>query len=120
MFLPFNKKNMKSSTLNILRIAFAIFFIGFGIDKFVEFLPTCSLTNYIPQEGMMITGVLEIVLGIAILLDKYVLLSLRIATAISIGGLLFHLLTGTYDCGGAAFGSIFGLILIFVYKENKQ
>jgi len=108
---------MKPIILKILRIVFAIFSIGFGIDKFVDFLPTCSLTAYIPHEGMMVTGILEIIAGIALLIKKQVLLSLRMVTALSMGGLMFHLFTGTYDFLGATFGTILGLMLIFAYKK---
>lgn len=109
----------QTTTTKLLTIVFAVFCIGFGIDKFVEFLPICSLTEYISSEGMFFTGVLEIILGIVILLDKFVLLALRIATALIIGGLLLHLLKGTYDIGGALLGAILGLILIFTYKKQS-
>lgn len=110
---------MNPTITKTLKIVFAIFCIVFGIDKFVEFLPICSLTEYIPREGMFITGILEIVLGVVILIDKFVLLALRIATALIIGGLLLHLLKGTYDIGGAILGAILGLTLLFAYKNQS-
>lgn len=110
---------MNQTTTNFLKIVFALFCIGFGIDKFVEFLPICSLTEYISREGMFFTGVLEIILGVLILLDKYVLIALKIATVIIIGGLLLHLIKGTYDIAGALSGAILGLILIFAYKNQS-
>jgi len=109
---------MNPAIINIVQIAFAIFCIVFGIDKFVEFLPTCSLTTVIPKEGMMITGVLEIGIGIMLLLKKHTLLILRIGTAIILGGLLMHIVKGTDDVGGALLGSIMGLFLIIAHKRT--
>lgn len=110
---------MNPTITKSLKIVFAIFCIVFGIDKFVEFLPICSLAEYIPQKGMFVTGILEIILGIVILLDKVVLLALRVATVLIIGGLFFHLLKGTYDIGGAVLGALLGLILLFAYKNQS-
>ena len=110
---------MNANLEKTLLILFAIFCIGFGIDKFIEFLPSCSLTEYISQRGLMVTGVLEIVIGILLLLNKYTLPALRLATAIMIGGLAMHLVKGTYDITGAAFGALLGLVLIFSQKSRN-
>ena len=110
---------MNQSLETILRLLFAGFCIVFGIDKFLEFLPACSLTAYIPPSAMMATGVLEIILGIALFLNKYTLTVLRLITGLMLGGLILHLLKGTYDVGGAAFGAIVGLILIIAYKRRN-
>ena len=109
---------MNPTLVNILRILFAIFCIGFGMDKFLEFLPICSLTSHIPPSGMIGIGVLEIIIGLLLLLNKKVLWSLRLATAIMFGGLIMHLIKGTYDCGGALIGVIIGFILIYLYKKQ--
>ena len=109
---------MNPTFLNVLRIIFALLLIGFGIDKFVMFLPICSLTEYIPPEGNLITGIIELVFGVALVFKKYEMISLRILTAISIGGLLFHLAIGSTDFSGALVSSFMGLFLIFVYKNQ--
>jgi len=111
---------MNSTLTKVLQILFALFCIGFGIDKFIPFLPTCSLTNHISSNGMIATGIVEIALGISLLLNKYVLICLRLATGIMIFGLIFHLATSTYDCGGAFIGTILGLILIYAHKNINQ
>lgn len=106
---------------NILLILFAIFCIAFGLDKFLEFLPTCSLTSHIPKNGLMLIGVLEILIGISLLLKKkYTLTALRLAVAIMFGGVIFHLLKGTYDIGGAVIGVVLGVILIVSQKRNQH
>jgi len=111
---------MNQTFLNVLRIVFALFCIGFGIDKFVTFLPACSLTEYIPLAGMYVTGIIELVLGGTLLFKKYELISLKILTAVSIGGFMFHLVTGSTDFGGALVCSFMGSLLIFAYKKQIQ
>ena len=109
---------MNPTFLNVVRIGFALFCIGFGLDKFLYFLPTCSLTQYISPTGMLITGIIELVFGMALLFKKYELMALRILTALIIGGLMLHLIKGTTDFNGAIVGSLMGLFLIFAYKRQ--
>ena len=114
------KYQMNSNIEKVLQISFAIFCIAFGIDKFIEFLPHCSLTDQISRRGMIATGVIEIGIGILLLLNKYTLLSLRLATAIMFGGVAMHLAKGTYDITGAAFGTILGVVLIFIQRNKSK
>ena len=78
------------------------------------------MSEYIPPSGMIITGIIEIGFGIILLIKKYELLALRILTGLIIGGLIFHLGTGSTDFSGAIIGSLMGLFLIFAYKKQIQ
>lgn len=111
---------MNLKVVGLLQIAFALFCIIFGLDKFLEFLPTCSLVNHIPANGMIVIGCLEIIVGMVLLTKQYTLLSLRVATAMIIGGIIFHLATGTYDFGGGLIGAFIGLFLIYQYKRRDK
>lgn len=106
--------------LKVFRIIFIIICLSFGIDKFIKFLPTCSLTGHISQRGIIFTSILEIAAGICLLLRKKELLAIRVATAVMIGGLLLHIIKGNYDLSGALIGASIGLILIFDYKKRKK
>jgi len=108
---------MSSTLFSNIRIFFALFCILFGLDKFVSFLPTCSLTEFISPIGMFVTGILELIFGSLLLFKQKELLALRILTAITIGGLMLHLIKGRYDISGGIIGSIIGLYLIFAYKK---
>ena len=109
---------MNPTLFTSLKIFFALFCIGFGIDKFIPFLPICSLTNYFPPYGMTVLGGIEMGLGILLLLKMKTLLLLRLITAIMIGAVLLHLFTGSFDFGGALIGSAIGLLLIFETKKT--
>jgi hypothetical protein len=107
---------MNQKIAGTIHILFALICIVFGIDKLIEFLPTWSLTSHIFQTGMIVTGVLEIGIGIMLFLKKYTLLSLKLGTAIMFGGMLVHVIDGTYDFSGALVGLIMGMFLIYEHK----
>ncbi len=111
---------MNQKSVNFLRVLVALFCIFFGADKFLELIPTCSLINHITPEGMFVLGVLEIIIGVALLGKWNILLMARLATAMMIGGLLMHLIKGTNDFGGATVGALLGLSLIFTYKKFNK
>lgn len=110
---------MSPTFVNILRISFGLFCIGFGIDKFVEFLPTCSLIPHLPAFAMPLTGVLEIGVGLLLLLNKYTMTLLQLITLVMFSGVVLHTLLGTYDFSGAFIGTIWGMALVYLYKEKK-
>ena len=105
-------KQMANLT-NAAKILFALACIIMGIDKFAEFLPHCTLLSFIPKEMMWGTGVLEIILGVMIFLNKNVSLAIKLGTAIMAGGVALHLFTGTYDMSGALISTILGAIYLF-------
>ena len=98
---------------NAAKILFALACIIMGIDKFAEFLPYCTLLDFIPKEMIWGTGVLEVILGVMILLNKNTSLMVKLGTAIMGGGVLLHLFTGTYDLSGALLSSILGVVYLF-------
>ena len=110
----------KPNFVTILRILLVAFCFVFGLDKFLEFLPICSLNEDISIEGMIGLGMIEIGLGVALIYGRYLLIVARLATIIMSGGMLLHLLKGTKDFGGALIGTIIGLLLIFLYKKLNQ
>lgn len=111
---------MKLDFLSLLRILLALCCLVFGLDKFLEFLPFCSLNEDISIEGMIGLGIVETGLGMALLFNRKLLLFARLSTAIMMGGLIMHLLQGTKDFGGALIGTILGLLLIFTYKRLNK
>ena len=62
---------MNAKILKVVQIFFAINFIIVGIDKFYAFLPKCSLVDHVSETVWIAIGVIEIIMGIFILLNKY-------------------------------------------------
>jgi len=107
---------MNHTVLTAIRILFGIFCIAFGIDKFVEFLPKCSLLNHLPVWWMWATGLLEIGLGLLMIIDKYTMIAFQLAAVVMFTGVVLHTLIGTYDFSGALVGTVVAMILIFLSR----
>ena len=111
---------MNQKLVNALRLLFALFCILFGANKFLELFPTCSLISHITSKGMMVLGILEITLGVALVYNQHTLLLARLGTAIIIGGFIMHIVKGTNDYGGAIIEATMGLFLIFTLKKRNK
>ena len=89
---------MNSKVKMGLRIFYGIFFLVFGINKFANFMPFPpagadweSLMGVFGSSGFLkIIGVLEILGGLAMILNKYVPLALTVLIAIMFNAVIFH------------------------------
>lgn len=99
------------------------YFIGlnlivFGVDKFIGFLPiACTLMEGADPTIWKLTGVLEIILGVFLLLRKYSRIILAVVIAFMSYAVFAHLKIGTNDIGGAVFLAVVCLVP-FVLKEE--
>lgn len=105
---------------DILRIAFGIFCIAFGFDKFIEFLPKCSLLDHLPVWSMWGAGALEIILGILLIMDKYTKIALQVLAMVMFGGVVLHTLIGTYDFSGALIGTLWPMLLLYMQMKKSD
>lgn len=91
---------IKSITVVSARILLGLIFLVFGLNFFLQFLPTPPQTGGAAEgftTGLFLSGyffpflkAIEIVLGIALLIGAFVPLALVILMPISINILLFH------------------------------
>ena len=109
-----------------LRVLLGLFFLIFGVNKFLNFLPP------FPSEGMFgelmgifvhtgflkLIAVLEILIGLALLTGKFVPLALIFAVAIMFNAAVFHLLLDPGNVGGALVGLILSLVNIYANKPR--
>jgi len=113
---------MNSMFTKIIRIALGLALVIFGANKFLHFIPMEAPTgsagefmNSLGKSGYLfpVIGVLEVIIGIMLLLKKWVAFALVLLAPISINIMLFHLFL---DIPGAPFALvilIFNGILIF-------
>jgi len=91
-----------------LRILLGIFMLVFGVNKFANFMPMPAIPEdggtlmgiYMTSGFMTIIGVLEILIGLALLTGKYVPLALTFAVAIMFNAVLFHALHDPANIAG--------------------
>lgn len=109
-----------------IRMLFGLFCLIFGLNKFMGFLefPTIPgdggtlMSIYFTSGFLSIIGILEILGGLALLVNKFVPLSLTILIAIMFNATLFHLLHDLPNVVGALFGLVLGLVLVYANKER--
>jgi len=119
---------MSSTLLKGARFLFGIFLFVFGLNKFLGFLPLFEIPGdggtlmaiYSSSGFMYLIGALEMLCGLALLLNKFVPLALTIAVAIMFNAVVFHLLHDPINVAGAAAGLLLGLSQVWNYKERFE
>ncbi len=109
-----------------IRILFGLFCLIFGLNKFLNFLPMLPIEGdggtlmgiYFTSGFFKLIGVLEVLGGLALLLNKYVPLALTVLVAIMFNAAIFHMLHDMGGIGGAVVGLLMGLILVYFNKER--
>ena len=117
---------MNAKVVMGIRILFGVFCLIFGLNKFMGFIPIPEiegdgqlLMNIYATSGFFaVIGVLEILGGLALIVNKYVPLALTILIAIMFNAFIFHVLHDMAGIGGAALGMILGLILVYANKDK--
>tara|TARA_R110000868_G_scaffold97027_3_gene266966 strand:+ start:870 stop:1250 length:381 start_codon:yes stop_codon:yes gene_type:complete len=118
---------MKTKINNGVRILFGIALIAVGFDKFLEFIPhghemTESLTNafmgLIANKFILPTvGIVEILVGASLLLNKFTNLSLLAMVPVSYGIVAFHL---AVDIPGVVLGVVVALLNAYLLLQKKD
>jgi uncharacterized membrane protein len=109
-----------------LRILFGLFCIIFGLNKFLHFLELPPIGGdggtlmgiYATSGFLKIIGVLEILVGLALLINKFVPLALTFIIAIMFNAAIFHALHDMSGIAGSLIGLIMGIALVVAYKDR--
>lgn len=118
---------MNSMFTKIVRIVLGIMLVLFGANKFFGFIPlpelpekAASFMTSLGATGYVLktVGVLEILIGVMLLLKKWVAFALTLLAPISINILLFHVFLDVTGIGGAILVTVLNGILI--YKHWPQ
>lgn len=117
---------MNSTFTKILRWLLALALLFFGLNKFFQFLPMPELPE--PASDFMsslnatgyvlpIVGGLEVIIGLLLLLNKWVSFALLVLVPISVNIVLFHLFLDLPGIGRALVVALLNAMLI--YKHWK-
>ena len=118
---------MNSMFTKIVSIVLGIMLVLFGANKFSGFIPlpelpekAASFMTSLGATGYVLktVGVLEILIGVMLLLKKWVAFALTLLAPISINILLFHVFLDVAGIGGALLVTVLNGILI--YKHWPQ
>jgi len=115
---------MNSTFTTILRIVLALILILFGANKFFDFFPMFEMptagANFIESLNtsgyiLYVVGILEIIIGLLLLLKKWVPFALILLAPITFNILLFHLFLDVSDIWVAIVIVALNTILIYKY-----
>ena len=115
-----------TKTKNILRVIYGIFLLTFGLNGFFNFFPLPEMTEEagtfigsLAQTGYIlpIVGVLQVVVGLLLIVNKFTPLILIVIFPIMLNAFLLHLFL---DPAGIV-GSLVAVILnVFLFRANKE
>jgi putative oxidoreductase len=109
-----------------IQMLLGLIFVVFGLNKFIGFIALPQLnevaTNFMISLGTSgylfpTIGVIEIICGLSLLLNRYVTLSLLLLTPITLNILGFHLML---DQGGLIVSLIITLAHIYLIYDRKD
>ena len=117
---------MNSKVSMILRILLGLVLIVFGANKFGNFMPmpemTADAAEYMSVLGKAgyfeILGVLEIVIGLLLLIGKWVPFALVLLAPLAVNFLIFHLKYDMAGIGGAAVVSLLTVALFYAHWDK--
>lgn len=118
---------MNQKVTMVIRVLVGLLMIVFGANKFLNFMP--QPTEIPEQMGtlmgilmsspfMTIIGILEVLGGLGLLLNKFVPLSLTVLIAILFNAALFHLFFDPANVIGAVVFLVLSLLLVYSYKDR--
>ena len=126
-FLQNEKPNSMNATVSlVLRILLGLFLLVFGIDKFFHFLSLPPIPGdggilmdiYAKSGFLYIIGLLEVLAGIALLVNKFVPLALIFSIAIFFNAAFIHLIYDPLNVIGALVGLVISFALVFGNRER--
>jgi len=119
---------MNSKVFMVLRILLGIFVLVFGLNKFFSFMPMPPLepdalsyfASMTTSKTMTVVGIVEIVAGLALILNKYGALMALILMSISINAVLFHATLDPGGIAGAAVLLLLNIAVLYGYKDKYK
>lgn len=114
---------MNSKVTMALRIILGLILIIFGINKFVGFMPmpelpevAASFMGALSKSGYMfpLIGSVEVIVGLLLVLNKWVPFALILLAPVAVNMILFHLNLAPGGTGPAALVILLNIVLIYV------
>ena len=118
---------MKSKIDLIARLILGVILLIFGLNTFFPFmpmpeLPECAgkLLGAFAESGYIfpMIGVVKIVVGVLLLINRYVALALLLLAPFSVNVILYHLVLDPKGIAAALIVAALNIYLLFAYKKK--
>ncbi|VAW26727.1 hypothetical protein MNBD_BACTEROID04-421 [hydrothermal vent metagenome] len=113
---------MNSKLTMVLRVLLGLILVVFGANKFFGFIPNMempaaagNLMSAMMESGYMfkLVGVTEIIVGLLLLIKKWVPFALIVLAPISLNMIFFHIFLAPAGIAPAAIVAIINILLIY-------
>ncbi|WP_422105777.1 DoxX family membrane protein [Winogradskyella sp.] len=119
---------MNTKVFMVLRILLGIFVLVFGVNKFANFLPMPEMSGdagayfgaLSSSKTLILVAIVEIVAGLALLLNKYGALLALILMSVSVNAFLFHAVLDPGGIGGAVALLVLNIAVLIGYKDKYK
>ncbi|TYA69811.1 DoxX family membrane protein [Seonamhaeicola marinus] len=119
---------MNSKVFMVVRILLGLFVLVFGLNKFFHFIPFGEMSAEAgayfaalsSAKVITLVAVVEIVAGLALILNKYGALLTLILMSVSVNALLFHLMLAPEGSGGAIALIVLNIAALIGYKDKYK
>jgi len=120
---------MNAKVFMVIRIILGVFVLVFGLNKFLNFLPApeglsdeagAYFGALMSAKVLTLVGIVEVVSGIALILNKYGALMALILMSVSVNIVLYHI---TLNPEGIAPGFavfILNIMVLYSYKNKYK
>ena len=117
---------MNAKLFTGIRLLLGVFVLVFGLNKFLNFLPMGEMSEAAGTyfAGMMSTKTLtlvalvEILAGLALILNKFGALMSVILMSVSVNAVLFHLTLEPASSAGALVLLLLNILVLIGYKDR--
>lgn len=119
---------MNSKVSLVVRILLGLFVLVFGLNKFLHFIPFGEMPedamNYFgalsSTHTLNLVGAVEVLTGLALILNKYGALMALILMSVSVNAVLFHATLAPEGIGPALGLLILNIVVLFGYKDKYK
>ncbi|MCL6264906.1 DoxX family membrane protein [Flagellimonas myxillae] len=119
---------MNSKVFLVVRILLGLFVLTFGLNKFLHFIPFGEMPEAVMSyfgalsstQTMNLVAVVEILTGLALILNKYGALMSIILMSVSVNAVLFHATLAPDGIGPALGLLILNVAALFGYKDRYK
>ena len=119
---------MNSKVFMVLRILLGLFVLVFGLNKFFHFIPMEAPTGdagayfgaLSSSKTLILVAVVEIVAGLALIIDKFGALLALILMSVSVNAFLFHAVLDPGGIAGSVVLLLLNIIALYGYKDKYK
>ncbi|MFK5855212.1 MAG: DoxX family membrane protein [Bacteroidota bacterium] len=113
----------------IARVILGLILVVFGLNGFLQFMPMPEMTaeagelmGAMAKAGYFfpIIAIVEIIVGLLLLINKYTALALIVLFPIMLNAFLFHLFLDIAGIGAATLALILNIFLVITNKEKYK